>query len=174
MPLYSFEGKSPQIDPTAWIAPTATIIGDVTIEEGASVWFGTVLRSDFGPIVIRRGANVQDNAVLHGGPQETVIGEGTTVGHLCVVHGAHIGKESLIGNGATVLDGVRIGDGTLIAAGATVTPGTTFGDRVVAVGAPAKERGPIDGPAKRWAENNQRAYRKLAQRYAAGCEPVEP
>lgn len=172
MPMFSFEGTSPTIHPTAWIAPTAVLIGDVTVEEGASVWFGTVLRADFGPIVISRGANVQDNSVMHGGPDATVLGEGATIGHGCVVHGAKIGKEALIGNGATVLDGVSVGDGTLVAAGATVTPGTTLGDRVIAVGAPARERGPIEGSAKHWAEHNQQAYRDLAQRYAASCEPV--
>ena len=80
------------VSPGAWIAPTATLIGDVRVESEASVWYGAVLRGDFGTIVVRRGANVQDNSVLHGGADPvTEVGEGATIGHLCVVHGAVIG-----------------------------------------------------------------------------------
>src|SRR5215468_3988318 len=110
MPLFSFEGKSPRIHPTAFIAPTASIIGDVTIEENASVWYNAVLRADFGPIVVRRGANVQDGAVVHVTPAGGMeVGAGATVGHLCLVHAATLGEECLVGNGSTVLDGARIG-----------------------------------------------------------------
>ena len=106
MPLFSFEGKSPTIAPDAFIAPTATLIGDVTVESGASVWYGVVIRADYSPVIIRRGANVQDNSLLHGPPDmPTEIGERATVAHLCVVHGATIGEEALIANGTTVLDG---------------------------------------------------------------------
>lgn len=106
MPLFAFEGRAPRIDPTAFVAPTATLIGDVTVEAGASVWFNAVLRGDFGPIVVREGANVQDGSVLHATPGIPVdIGPGATVAHLCVVHGAHVGAEALIANHATVLDG---------------------------------------------------------------------
>ena len=96
MPLFSFEGKSPRVHPTAFIAPTANLIGDVTVEENASVWYNTVLRADFNPIVIRRGANVQDCAVIHVTPAGGVeIGPGATVGHLCLVHAATVGEEAL-------------------------------------------------------------------------------
>jgi carbonic anhydrase/acetyltransferase-like protein (isoleucine patch superfamily) len=106
MPLFSFEGKSPTIAPGAFIAPTATLIGDVTVESGASVWYGVVIRADYSPVIIRRGANVQDNSLLHGPPDmPTEIGERATVAHICVVHGATIGEEALIANGTTVLDG---------------------------------------------------------------------
>lgn len=172
MPLYEFEGKAPQIHETAFIAPTASVIGDVHVEEGASVWYGTVLRADFGPIYIRRGANVQDNSTLHGGPDGTEVGEGATVGHNCVVHGARIGKEALIGNGAIVLDGASVGDGTLVAAGSTVTPGTTIDAHRIAIGAPAQDRGEISGGPKKWATENQQIYRELAQRHRAGTAEV--
>ena len=103
MPLFAFEGREPQVSPAAWIAPTATLVGDVRVEAEASIWYGAVLRADFGPIVVRRGANIQDGSVLHGGDDPaTEIGEGATIGHLCVVHGAVIGTEALVGNGATV------------------------------------------------------------------------
>src|SRR3978361_1912152 len=110
MPLFSFEGRSPQVHPDAWIAPTATVVGDVVVEAGASVWYGVVLRADFGRIILRAGANVQDNSVLHGGADPgTEGGPGATVGHVCVVHGAVVGAEALIGNGSTGQDGARIG-----------------------------------------------------------------
>jgi hypothetical protein len=105
MPLFSFEGRSPRIDPTAFVAPTATLIGDVTVEAGASVWFNAVLRGDYGPIVVREGANVQDGSVLHAPPGIPVdIGPGATVAHMCVIHGVHVGSEALIANHATVLE----------------------------------------------------------------------
>ena len=110
MPLFAFEGREPAVSPQAWIAPTATLVGDVRVEAEASVWYGAVLRADFGTIIVRRGANVQDGSVLHGGADPvTEVGEGATVGHLCVVHGAVIGAEALVGNGATVLDGAISG-----------------------------------------------------------------
>ncbi|HEY2127004.1 MAG TPA: gamma carbonic anhydrase family protein [Streptosporangiaceae bacterium] len=173
MQLFSFEGRQPTISPAAWIAPTATIVGDVTIEDEASVWYGAVLRADFGPIIVRRGANVQDGSVLHGGADPvTEVGPGATVGHLCVVHGAVIGAEALIGNGATVLDGVRIGSRALVAAGATVPPGMTVPDGMLAVGVPAKIAGEVTGGAKLWVDHNPEVYRALARRHAAGIEPV--
>src|ERR1700729_686793 len=111
MPLFAFEGREPRVSPAAWIAPTATLVGDVLVEDDASIWYGTVLRADFGPIVVRRGANVQDGSVLHGGPDPvTEVGEGATIGHLCVLHGAVVHAEALIGNGATVLDGAVVGE----------------------------------------------------------------
>ena len=173
MPLFSFEGHEPKISPTAWIAPTATIVGDVTVEDDASVWYGAVLRADFGPIIVRRGANVQDGSVLHGGADPvTEVGEGATIGHLCVVHGAVIGAEALIGNGATVLDGVRIGSRALIAAGATVPPGMNVPDGMMAVGLPAKVIGEVKGMALQWVEQNPELYRELARRHAASARPV--
>ena len=87
---------------------TATLVGDVRVEDEASVWYGAVLRADFGPIIVRAGANIQDGSVLHGGGDPACeVGEGATIGHLCVVHGAIIGAEALVGNGATVLDARR-------------------------------------------------------------------
>ena len=174
MPLFSFEGKSPRIHPTAFIAPTAVLIGDVTVEERASVWYNAVVRSDFGPIVIRAGANVQDCAVIHVTPRGgTEIGVGATVGHLCLIHAATIGDEALIGNGATVLDGVKVGKGAMIAAGALVTPGTEIPDGMLAVGVPAKIKGPLAGtPAEEWVKRNPQGYQALAQRHKAGVSPV--
>jgi carbonic anhydrase/acetyltransferase-like protein (isoleucine patch superfamily) len=175
MPLYSFEGKSPRIHPTAFIAPTASLIGDVTVEENASVWYNAVVRADFSPIVIRRGANVQDCAVLHVTPVAGVdVGAGATVGHLCLIHAATLGEECLVGNSSTVLDGATIGARAMVAAGSLVTPNTAIPDGVLAMGAPCKVKGPLAGtPAERWVQANPAGYQALAQRHRAGVEPVE-
>ena len=174
MPLFSFEGKSPRVHPTAFIAPTACLIGDVTVEENASVWYGVVLRADFNPIVVRRGANVQDNAVCHVTPMGGIeIGPGATVGHLCLLHAATIGEEALIGNSSTVLDGARIGVRAMIGAGSLVTPGTEIPDGVLALGSPCKVRGPLEGTAaERWVKMNPTGYQALAQRHRLGVAPA--
>jgi carbonic anhydrase/acetyltransferase-like protein (isoleucine patch superfamily) len=175
MPLFSFEGASPQVHPDAWVAPTATLVGDVRVAAGASIWYGAVLRADFGPIVVEEGANVQDGSVLHGGDDPvTTIGAGATIGHLCVVHGAVVGREALVGNGAVVQDGARIGDRALVAAGALVTPRTVIGAGQLAAGSPARERGPLTEGAAWWVENNPQTYRDLARRHAAGVRQVGP
>jgi carbonic anhydrase/acetyltransferase-like protein (isoleucine patch superfamily) len=174
MPLFAFEGREPLVSPEAWIAPTATLVGDVRVEAGASIWYGAVLRADFGPIIVRRGANVQDGSVLHGGDDPvTEIGEGATVGHLCVVHGAVIHEEALIGNGATVLDEVIVGRRALVAAGCTVPPGMKIPDGMLAVGVPARIVGEVSGGAQEWVETNPEIYRDLARRHATGIRPVD-
>jgi carbonic anhydrase/acetyltransferase-like protein (isoleucine patch superfamily) len=173
VPLFAFEGREPEVSPAAWIAPTATLVGPVYVEAEASIWYGAVLRADFGPIIVRQGANIQDGSVVHGGSDPvTDIGEGATVGHLCVVHGAVIGAEALVGNGATVLDGVTVGRRALVAAGATVPPGMAIPDGMLAAGVPARVVGEVTAGAKRWVETNPGVYRDLARRHAAGARPV--
>ncbi len=174
MPQYSFEGRSPRVDPAAFVAPTATLIGDVTVEARASVWFNAVLRADYGPVIVREGANVQDGSVLHAPPGVPVdIGPGATVAHMCLIHGAHIGAEALIANHATVLDDAVIGARSLVAAGAVVVGGTHIPDEVLVVGAPAMVKGPIAGTgAEMWVNVNPQAYRDLAQRYLAGLQAI--
>jgi carbonic anhydrase/acetyltransferase-like protein (isoleucine patch superfamily) len=173
VPLFTFEGREPRVSPQSWIAPTATLVGDVRVEAEASIWYGAVLRADFGPIIIRRGANIQDGSILHGGEDPvTEVGEGVTVGHLCVVHGCVIHTEALIGNGATVLDGVVVGRRALVAAGATVPPGMTIPDGMLAAGVPARVIGEVTGGAKQWVDTNPEVYRELARRHAVGVRPV--
>lgn len=174
MPLYSFEGRSPVIDGSAFVAPTAVLVGDVHVEAGASVWFNAVLRADFAPIIIRQGANVQDCSVLHAPPGiPTDIGPGATIAHSCVVHGAHVGQDTVIANHATVLDGAVIGRRSLIAAHSLVTGETKIPDDVLVTGAPARVRGPVAGTgAERWINMTAATYQGLAARYRAGLEEV--
>ena len=174
MPLYAFEGASPMVHETAFVAPTACLIGDVTVEAGASVWFNAVLRADFGSIVVGPGANVQDGSVLHAGPDQPVlIGAGATVGHSCVVHACTIGAEALVGNHATVLDGAVVGARSLVGAGALVTAGTEIPAGVLAIGTPARVMGPIEGTgAEQWVTGNPAIYQELARRYRADFGPA--
>ena len=175
MPLYAFEGRSPAVHPSAFVAPNATLVGDVTVEEEASVWYGAVIRADYSPVIVRRGANVQDGAVVHGPPgHPTDIGPGATVAHNCVVHGATIGSEALIANGSIVLDGARIGARSLVAAGSVVQADADIPDGMLVAGAPAQVKRPIDGtPAEFWVTANPQAYRELAQRHRVGTEPAQ-
>src|SRR6476469_1150536 len=174
MPLYSFEGRTPIVDEGAFVAPTATLIGDVPVEAGASVWCNIVLRADFALIIIREGANVQDGSVLHAPPGiPTDVGPGATVAHSCVIHGVHIGQEAIIANHATVLDGAVIGRRSLIAAQSLVVGGTKIPDEVLVTGSPAKVRGPIAGTgAQMWVDTNPGAYQDLARRYVEGLRPI--
>lgn len=174
MPLFSFEGVAPAVHPEAFIAPTATLVGDVRVEAHASIWYGAVLRADFGPIIVREGANVQDGCVVHGGDDPvTEIGAGATIGHLCVVHGCVIGPEALIGNGSTIQDGARIGARCLVGAGATVPPGTVVPDGQLVLGGVAREKGPLTESARWWVEGNPGTYRALARRHREGVRPAD-
>jgi carbonic anhydrase/acetyltransferase-like protein (isoleucine patch superfamily) len=172
--LFEYEGVRPTIADDAFVAATATIIGDVTIESGASVWYGAVLRGDDGPIVVRRNANVQDGSVLHCPPGVTTeIGARATVAHQCIVHGAVLEEEALVGNGCVVLDGARIGAGSMVAAFSLVSPGTVIPPGVLAAGSPAVVKKPIAGtPAEFWVQANPVYYPELAKRHIAGIKPL--
>jgi carbonic anhydrase/acetyltransferase-like protein (isoleucine patch superfamily) len=174
MPLFSFEGLGPRVDESAFVAPTATLVGDVIVEAGASVWYGAVIRADYAPVIIRAGANVQDNAVVHGAPGLTTdIGAGATVAHNCVVHGATLGEECLVANGSVVLDGATIGARSLIAAGSVVAAQFEVPPGMLAAGAPAEVKRPVEGSgAALWVQQNPGAYAELAQRHRRGIELV--
>ena len=139
MALYELDGVAPEVDPSAWIADSAQVMGRVTLAEDVSVWFGTVIRGDTESITIGRGSNIQDNSVLHTDAGiELVIGENVTVGHQCMLHGCSIGDGSLIGIGAIVLNRARIGRHCIVGAGALVTEGKEFPDYAMILGSPAK------------------------------------
>ncbi len=172
--LYEYEGVGPTIAEDAFVAATASLIGDVTIEAGASIWYGAVLRGDDGPIVIRARANVQDGSVIHTTPGVTTeIGPGATVAHQCMVHGAVVEEEALIGNGCVVLDGARIGSRSLVAAMSLVPSGMQIPSGMLVAGVPAKIKRPIAGtPAEMWVNLNPTHYPQLAQRHRHGIRAV--
>jgi carbonic anhydrase/acetyltransferase-like protein (isoleucine patch superfamily) len=134
-----YRGREPRLDPTAFVAPGAWVIGDVVLGPDASVWFGAVLRGDSDRIRVGARTNVQDGAVLHTDPGVPCeIGEDCTIGHGAVVHGCRIGNSCLIGMGAVVLSGTVIGDESLVAAGALVPEGKEFPARSLLLGSPVR------------------------------------
>lgn len=139
MAVYALQDTVPQVHGSAWVADSATVIGNVRLEADASVWYGAVIRGDNEAITVGRGSNVQDGSVLHtdhGFP--LTLGEGVTVGHQAVLHGCSIGDGSLVGIQAVVLNGARIGRNCLVGAGALVTEGKEFPDNSLIMGSPAK------------------------------------
>ncbi|HET8612251.1 MAG TPA: gamma carbonic anhydrase family protein [Sphingomonas sp.] len=173
MPLYALDGIAPAIAPGAWIAPSAELIGDVRLGEGASVWFGVVIRADNGPIIIGARTNIQDGAVLHSDPESPLaIGAGVTVGHKAILHGCTIGDGCLVGMGATVLNDAVIGEQCLIGAGALVTEGKRFEPRQLLVGAPARAARALDEAALAGLRRSAEIYTEKARRYAAGLEQL--
>ena len=139
MSIYQLGEHIPEIDPSAYIAENATLIGKVKVEANASVWFGVTIRGDNELITIGRGSNVEENAVLHtdmGFP--LTVGENVTIGHQVMLHGCTIGDGALIGIQAVVLNGAKIGKNSLVGAGALVTEGKEFPDNALIIGSPAK------------------------------------
>ncbi|KGQ22520.1 gamma carbonic anhydrase family protein [Thermus filiformis] len=164
--LVALEGKEPRVHPTAFVAPTATLIGDVVVEEGASVWFGAVLRADFDRIVVGPGSCVQDNAVVHtaeGLP--TLIGPSVTVAHLAYLEGCVVEEGALIGVGALVLQRARVGRGAVVAAGSVVLEGMEIPPETLVAGVPAQAKKTLSGSSRAWAEMAAREYRALSLRY---------
>lgn len=139
MAIYALEEYQPRIDPTAWVAETATVVGRVTLGAQASLWYGVVARGDSAAIELGARSNVQDNAVLHADEgMPLIIGDDVTVGHQAMLHGCTVGDGSLIGIQAVVLNGVRIGKNCLVGAGSLVTEGKEFPDGSLIMGSPAK------------------------------------
>lgn len=163
-----FNGKTPHVDPSAFVAPTAVLIGDVVVGPQASIWFGAVLRGDNGPIRIGARTSIQDNAVVHvsehGG---TYIGDDVTVGHAAVMEDCTIEPHALIGSNATLLNGCRIGAGSLIAAGSVVGERAEIPPHMLAAGAPATVKKKIEGEAAHWIDISAAEYVKLSRTYLA-------
>jgi carbonic anhydrase/acetyltransferase-like protein (isoleucine patch superfamily) len=139
MALYAIDDRHPQLAPTAWVAPGATVLGRVVLADGVGIWFGAVLRGDNEPIVIGEGSNVQENTVMHtdmGFP--LTVGRHVTIGHQAMLHGCTVGDGSLVGIQAVVMNGVRIGRECLIGAGALVPEGRVVPDRSLVLGSPGK------------------------------------
>lgn len=140
--IKSFQNTSPRIHPSAFIAETAVVIGDVEIGENSSVWYGTVIRGDVNYIRIGARTNIQDACVLHVSARThpTVLEDEVTLGHRVTLHGCYVETGCLIGIGAIVMDGARVGRNSLVGAGALVTPGTEIPPRSLVLGSPARVR----------------------------------
>ncbi|MDT7542448.1 MAG: hypothetical protein QOE33_2352 [Acidobacteriota bacterium] len=138
--IRSFRGKRPQVDPSAYIAESAEVIGDVEIGEESSVWFKAVVRGDVFHIRIGARTNIQDGTVIHvsNGTHATILEDEVTVGHNVTLHGCHVERGCLVGMGSIVMDGARIGEESIVAAGALVSPGTIVPPRSLVIGVPAK------------------------------------
>lgn len=139
-PLYAFEGKLPVVHPNAWVAPTAAVIGDVEIAEGANVWYHCVLRGDTNIIRIGPRTNIQDGTIIHvnAGRQSTIIGADVTVGHAAIIHACRLEDRAFVGMGGTVLDDGVIEEGGMLAAGSVLPPGKRIGPMELWMGNPAK------------------------------------
>jgi carbonic anhydrase/acetyltransferase-like protein (isoleucine patch superfamily) len=166
MGIHAFEGKEPDIAADAFVAPTATLIGDVVLGPEASVWFGAVLRGDFDRILVGEGSCIQDNAVVHAAEGlPTIVGANVTVGHAAMLEGCIVEDGALIAMGAIVLQGARVGAGALVAAGSVVREGQDIPAGVVAAGVPAVVKKEVDGSSRRWIETAAEEYRALRRRY---------
>jgi carbonic anhydrase/acetyltransferase-like protein (isoleucine patch superfamily) len=166
MTLFALGNRRPQLHEDTWVAPDANVIGDVVLEEAASVWFGATLRGDNERITVGKGSNVQENCVFHtdmGFP--LTIGSGCTIGHKVMLHGCTIGTNSLIGMGATVLNGAKIGDNCLIGAGALVTEGKKIPDGSLVMGTPGKVVRELDEAAIKGLQLSALHYQENMRRF---------
>lgn len=163
-----YRGKSPKVDPSAFVAPTAVLIGDVEVGAESSIWFGAVLRGDNGPIRVGARTSIQDNAVIHVGDRKlTLIGNDVTIGHCAVMEDCDIKDKALIGSNAVLLNGSVIGEGSLIAAGSVVGQDVVIPPHVLAAGAPAKVKKALEGEAAKWIDVSAHEYVELSRSYLA-------
>ncbi|MGH1343420.1 MAG: gamma carbonic anhydrase family protein [Nannocystales bacterium] len=159
----------PTVDASAYLAPTAALIGDVSVGPGASVWYGCVLRADVNRIELGRDSNIQDGTVVHLGDNDpTVIGPEVVVGHRAVVHGCTIGGGTLVGIQSSILDGAVIGEGSIIGSGAVVTAGTTIPPRSLVLGIPGKVVRTLTAADEQFHRQLAGKYVRLAHNHRAG------
>lgn len=171
MPIIrAYNGKRPKIAPDAFIAENATIIGDVEIAEGVSIWYGAVLRGDVGAIRIGRGSNVQDLACIHmtTNLSNALIGERVVIGHGAIVHGAVVGNGVLVGMGSILLDNAEISDECIIGAGAFVPARLKVPSRSLVLGSPASVKRPLRPEEVASIAKGAQDYQMLASRYRDG------
>jgi carbonic anhydrase/acetyltransferase-like protein (isoleucine patch superfamily) len=168
MTLYALGDIVPLLHPDTWVAPDANLIGNVVLEEGASVWFSATLRGDNEEIRIGAGSNVQEKTVIHTDPGFPLsIGRNCTIGHKVMLHGCTIGNNSLIGMGATVLNGAKIGNNCLIGAGALITENKVIPDGSLVMGSPGKVVRELDEKAVQMLETSARRYQDNMRRFRA-------
>ena len=174
MALYQLGNDAPQRHPTAWVADNATVIGRVELKEGASVWYGAVIRGDNDLITVGRNSNIQDGSVLHtdhGVP--LTIGEGVTIGHQVMMHGCTIGDFSLVGIQSVILNGAKIGRHCIVGACALVTEGKEFPDGSLIVGSPAKVLRPLTPEEIERLKSSAAHYVDNAQRHRTQLRRID-
>lgn len=174
MAVYQIGDDAPHLHPTAWVADNATVIGRVHLHEGASVWYGAVIRGDNDLITVGRHSNIQDGSVLHtdhGMP--LTIGEGVTVGHQVMMHGCTIGDFSLVGIQSVILNGARIGRHSIVGACALVTEGKEFPDGSLIVGSPAKVLRPLTPEEIERLKSSAAHYVDNAQRHRTRVRRID-
>ncbi|MDY6796137.1 MAG: phenylacetic acid degradation protein PaaY [Actinomycetota bacterium] len=170
MPIYSFEGRSPRISPSAYVDPSAVIIGDVYIGDNCYIGPGAVIRGDWGRVVIEEGSNLQDNAVIHARPTDTTyLGPDSHVGHGAILHGCRLEGHVLVGMGAVINDGAFLEEASIVASGALVPPGMRVAGRTVVAGVPAEVLGEVDESRDTLLWIGTRAYQSLPDRYRSEC-----
>jgi carbonic anhydrase/acetyltransferase-like protein (isoleucine patch superfamily) len=164
--LIEYDGHRPRVGRGVFVAPTAVLIGRVTVEAGASIWYGAVIRADHGRVHVGKGSSIQDNAVVHAHhEQDTIVGDGVTVGHGAVLEGCRVERGAVVGIRATVLPGAVIGKEALVAAGSVVPERMQVPARHVVAGVPARVKKPLSKSALRWVEMAAPAYERLSAGY---------
>jgi len=174
--IESFQDMHPRIGEAVYVSPSATVIGDVELGAGSSVWCGAVVRGDVWRIKVGELSNIQDGCVCHvttGGP-ELVIGRGVTIGHRAVLHSCTIEDDCLVGMGAVILDGAVIGGGSVVAAGSVVLEGSRIPPRSLVAGIPARVKRSVDEETVRSIRDRAEEYHELALSYLDGREFIPP
>ncbi len=172
MPILGYEGHVPVVGRDCYVAPTAMLIGDVTLDDGVSVWFGAVLRGDVAPIRIGRNSNIQDGTIIHGEAGcPTVVGAEVTVGHGAILHAAIVGDRVLVGMGAVLLSRCRIGADTILGARALVTEDTVLPPGQLVLGMPARVRRPLTEPERAGIRASADRYLGYARCYREAAPP---
>ena len=175
MPSYEYEGITPVVDPSAFVHPTAVLIGDVIIGAGCLVGPAAVLRGDIGRLELKAGSNVQDTCVVHCFPgKDVVVHENGHVGHGAVLHGCTVGRNALIGMNAVLMDEVVVGENSIVGALAFVKEGTEIPANTLWAGAPAKQIRELSEKEIGWKSRGTEVYQHLAQRHLQTEEEVEP
>ena len=173
--VYAIDGIVPVVDPTAYVHPTAVLIGDVIVGPGCYIGPAACLRGDFGRLIIERGAYVQDTCVMHGFPgTDTVVEEDGHIGHGAVLHGCRIGRNALIGMNAVIMDNAVVGESAIVAACAFVKAGAEIPPRSLAAGTPAKVIRELSDAEIAWKADGTRTYQDLARRSLATMQEVSP
>lgn len=175
MTFYAFEGLTPVVDPTAYVHPSAVVIGDVII--GAQVYIGphASLRGDYGRLIVKAGANIQDGCIMHGYcDTDTVVQENGHIGHGAVLHGCVIGRDALVGMNSVIMDGAAIGEESIVAAMSFVKTGFRGEPRQMLVGSPARYLRDVSDDELKWKRLNTKEYQDLAGRYHASLRETEP